>query len=141
MSRLTPVIRFDGRSLELLLDRRGLPPILRIRGSKARELFAILSRKYDGVRVDSDAELLIPLQHLPAVSVWLLSTLTTKPSEETLDRLVESTPRILADVVWELVRLSGARSDKGRRMAMIDYKMALVGSKIVKEMLKLYKLL
>jgi hypothetical protein len=40
------------------------------------------------------------------VSVWLLASYTDKPSEELLDELLSRTPKVIADLFWDLVELS-----------------------------------
>jgi hypothetical protein len=133
---VTPVVRFNGDVLELVMDERLVKPLLRIGGRIAREAYAILAKRFlTGEK--SSSEVFIPLAALPAVSIWLLATYGSKTSEELLDRLLHRTPKLLADLFWDLVELSTSIGD-GK--PLIDHRSALKASKIVRNLLKLYRL-
>lgn len=136
LSRITPVVRYRGKSLELVLDERLSRPLLRMGGAKAEKIYRVLSSKFLTRDNRSAREILVPLQYLPAVSVWLVASYR-KVSEELLDNLMTRTPRLLADLVWDLVDLS---KNVDEQKQLIEYRMALRASKIVNELLKLYNL-
>jgi hypothetical protein len=91
---------------------------------------------------DGCSEVLIPLTALPAVSVWLLASYTTKPSEELLDELLSRTPKVAADLFWDLVELSQSSYEDGERggKPFVDRRIALRASRAVRALLELYKL-
>jgi hypothetical protein len=136
-SKTSPVVRFNRDSLELVVDERLKRPLLRVRGRVAEEAYAILAKKFL-TRGDNSSEVLIPLTALPAVSTWLLASYGSKASEERLDTLLYRTPKLIADLVWDLVELSPKVSENNK--PLIDHRTALKASKIVRELLKLYKL-
>jgi hypothetical protein len=141
-SKVKPVVRLKKGSIELVMDEKLEKPLLRIGGKKAKEAYAILTEKFSRREDDGYSEVLIPLTALPAVSVWLLASYTGKPSEELLDELLGRTPKVVADLFWDLVELSqSSYEDKGGGgKPFIDHRITLRASKIVKALLELYKL-
>jgi hypothetical protein len=141
-SKVTPVVRLRRGSIELVMDEKLERPLLRINGKKAKEVYDILTKRFLTRGGDSCLEVLIPLTSFPAVSVWLLASYTDKPSEELLDELLYRTPKILADLFWDLVELSQSSYDDGKREGkpFIDRKIAFKASKVVRALLELYKL-
>jgi hypothetical protein len=142
MSKVTPVVRLKRGSIELVMDEKLKKPLMRIGGRKAEEAYKILAKKFLTRRGDDCSEILIPITSFPAVSVWLLASYTDKPSEELLDELLYRTPKILADLLWDLVELSQNSYGDGKRggKPFIDHRIALKASKVVKALLELYKL-
>jgi hypothetical protein len=141
-SKVTPVVRLRRGSIELIMDEKLERPLLRIGGKKAEEAYKILAEKFS-TRGGGDgySEVPIPLTGFPAVSVWLLASYTGKPSEKLLDELLYRTPKVLADLFWDLVELSQSSYENGGRgKPFIDRRIVLKASKIVRELLKLYKL-
>jgi hypothetical protein len=141
-NKVTPVVRLKRDSIELVMDETLKRPLLRISGRKAKEVYAILTKKFLTREGDVHSEVLIPLTALPAVSVWLLASYTDNPSEELLDKLLGRTPKVIADLIWDLVELSQS-SYEGRRKRgkpFIDRRIALKASKVVRALLELYKL-
>jgi hypothetical protein len=141
-SKVTPVVRLKRGSIELVMDEKLKKPLLRIRGRKAEEAYKILAEKFLTRRGDDCSEILIPLTALPAVSVWLLASYTDNPSEELLDVLLYRTPKVLADLFWDLVELSQSSYEDRKRggRSFIDHRIALKASKAVRALLELYKL-
>jgi hypothetical protein len=141
-SKVTPVVRLKRGSIELVMDEKLKKPLMRIGGRKAEEAYKILAGKFLTRRGDSCSEILIPVASFPAVSVWLLASYTDKPSEELLDELLYRTPKVLADLFWDLVELSQSSHEDGKRggKPFIDHKIALKASKVVRDLLELYKL-
>jgi hypothetical protein len=141
-SKVTPVVRLKRGSIELVMDEKLKRPLLRIGGKKAKEVYAILIKRFLIRGGDNCSEVLIPLTALPAVSVWLLASYTDKPSEELLDELLYRTPKVLADLFWDLVELSQSSYEDGKRggKSFIDHRIALKASKAVRALLELYKL-
>jgi hypothetical protein len=141
-SRVTPVVRLRRGSIELVMDEKLERPLLRIGGRKAKEVYAILTKRFLMRGGDGYSEVLIPLTALPAVSVWLLASYTDKPSEELLDELLSRTPKVLADLFWDLVALSQSSYEGERKggRPFIDRRTALKASKVVGVLLELYKL-
>jgi len=134
-SKLTPVARFRKGSLELVMDERLTQPLLRIGGKRAEKAYEILAKRFL-TRREGDREVLIPLTGFPAVSVWLLASYTAEPSEELLDELLYRTPKVLADLVWDLVEL-GASLEPDK--PLIKHELAVRASKVLRELLNLYK--
>jgi len=141
-SKVTPVVRLKKGSIELIMDEKLRKPLMRIGGRKAEEAYKILSVKFLTRREDDCSEILIPITSFPAVSVWLLASYTDKPSEELLDELLYRTPKVLADLFWDLVELSQSSYGDWRRggKPFIDHRIALRASRVVKALLELYKL-
>jgi hypothetical protein len=143
-SKVTPVVRLRRGSIELVMDEKLERPLLRIGGKKAEEaykIYKILAEKFSTRGGDGYSEVLIPLTGFPAVSVWLLASYTGKPSEKLLDELLYRTPKVLADLFWDLVELSQSSYEKGGRgKPFIDRRIALKASKVVRALLELYKL-
>jgi hypothetical protein len=140
-SKVTPVVRLKKGFIELVMDEKLKKPLMRIGGKKAEEAYAILAKKFLTRGGDGCSEVLIPLTGFPAVSVWLLASYTDKPSEELLDELLYRTPKVLADLFWDLVELSQSfYEDGGGGKPLIDHRIALKASKVVKALLELYKL-
>jgi hypothetical protein len=137
VSRLSPLVRVRGPAVELFLDERLQTPLLRVRGSAAGEVARILAGRFLTREVDGSTEILIPLPALPAVEVWLLASLTARPEEELLERLLEGTPRTLADLVADLIEIS-ARRKADAREPLITGSVARKASRIVREALQLY---
>jgi hypothetical protein len=138
-SKVTPVVRLRKGSIELVMDEKLRRPLLRIGGKKVEEVHAVLAKKFLTREGDGCSEVLIPLTAFPAVSVWLLASYTGKPSEELLDELLYRTPKVLADLFWDLVELSQSfYEDERRGKPLIDYRIALKASKVVKALLELY---
>ena len=139
-SKVTPVVRLKRGSIELVMDEKLKKPLLRIGGRKAEEAYKILAEKFLTRGGDGCSEVLIPLTGFPAVSVWLLASYTSKPSEELLDELLCRTPKVLADLFWDLVELSqGFYEDGGEGKPFINHRIALKASKVVRSLLELYK--
>jgi hypothetical protein len=124
------------------MDEKLKRPLLKIGGKRAKEAYAILSKKFLWREDDDCSEVLIPLTALPAVSVWLLASYTSKPSEDLLDELLARTPRVLADLFWDLVELSqDTYGYKTRRVKpLIDHRLAARASKVIRDLLELYNL-
>jgi len=139
VSRVTPVARFNG-ALELFVDERLQQPLLKVGGRTGRKAYAILSKRFLTRTRNGVKEILIPLTAFPAVSVWLLASYRSKPSEHWLDELLYRTPKVLADFVWDLVEMPTSNLGEENHKPLIDYRLATRASKIVREMLKLYKL-
>jgi hypothetical protein len=141
-SKVTPVVRLKRGSIELVMDEKLRRPLLRIGGKKAKEVYAILTKRFLIRRGDDCSEVLIPLTALPAVSVWLLASYTDKPSEELLDELLYRTPKLPADLFWDLVELSQSSYEDVKRGSkpFIDRRIALKASKAIRALLELYKL-
>ena len=141
-NKVTPVVRLKRGSIELVMDEKLKRPLLRIGGKKAKEVYAILTKRFLIREGDVHSEVLIPLTALPAVSVWLLASYTDNPSEELLDELLSRTPKVIADLFWDLVELSqssyGGEIKRGR--PFIDRRIALKASKAIRALLELYKL-
>jgi hypothetical protein len=137
-----PVVRFRRGSIELVMDEKLERPLLRIGGKKAEEAYKILAEKFSTRGGDGCSEVPIPLTGFPAVSVWLLTSYTGKPSEKLLDELLYRTPKVLADLFWDLVELSQSSYEDGKRggKPFIDHRIALRASRTVKALLELYKL-
>ena len=140
-SKVTPAVRLRRGSIELVMDEKLEKPLLRIGGKKAKEVYAILAEKFL-MKEEGRSEVLIPLTTLPAVSVWLLASYTDKPSEELLDELLGRTPKVIADLFWDLVELSQSSYEDRKRggKQFIDHRTALKASKIIRALLELYKL-
>ena len=139
-SKVMPVVRLKRSSIELVMDEKLERPLLRIGGKKAKEVYVILTKRFLMRGGDGCSEVLIPLTALPAVSVWLLASYTDKPSEELLDKLLCRTPKVLADLFWDLVELSQSSCERKRGKPFIDHRIALKASKVVRDLLELYKL-
>jgi hypothetical protein len=141
-SKVTPVVRLKRGSIELVMDEKLKKPLLRIGGRKAEEAYKILAEKFLTRRGDDCSEILIPVTSFPAVSVWLLASYTDKPSEELLDKLLYRTPKVLADLFWDLVELSQSSYEGKRKRGkpFIDRRIALKASKAIRALLELYKL-
>ncbi|MCQ4448659.1 MAG: hypothetical protein NO076_05380 [Sulfolobales archaeon] len=141
-SKVTPVIRLKRGSIELVMDEKLERPLLRISGKKAKEVYAILTRRFLTRERDGCSEVLILLTALPAVSIWLLASYADKPSEELLDELVGRTPKVIADLFWDLVELSQRSYErKGGKPfidQLIDHRITLKASKVVRALLELY---
>jgi len=140
-SKVKPVARFKGGSIELVMDEKLERPLLKIGGKRAEEAYIILSKKFLTREDDGRSEVLIPLTALPAVSVWLLASYTGKPSEDLLDELLARTPKVAADLFWDLVELSQDTYEyKARRVKpIIDHRLAARASKVIRDLLELYK--
>ena len=139
-SKVMPVVRLKRSSIELVMDEKLERPLLRIGGKKAKEVYVILTKRFLMRGGDGCSEVLIPLTALPAVSVWLLASYTDKPSEELLDKLLCRTPKVLADLFWDLVELSQSSCERERGKPFIDHRIALKASRVVRDLLELYKL-
>jgi hypothetical protein len=141
-SKVTPVVRLRRGSIELVMDEKLERPLLRIGGRKAKEVYAILTKRFLMRGGDGCSEVLVPLTALPAVSVWLLASYTDKPSEELLDELLSRTPKVAADLFWDLVELSQSSyvSEERGGKPFIDRRIALRASRAVRALLELYKL-
>ena len=141
-SKLTPVVRVKKGSIELVMDEKLKKPLMRIGGRRAEEAYKILAERFLTRRGDDCSEILIPVTSFPAVSVWLLASYTDNHSEELLDELLYRTPRVLADLFWDLVELSQSSYEDGKRggKPFIDHRIALKASKVVRDLLELYKL-
>jgi hypothetical protein len=114
--------------MELVMDEKLRKPLLRIGGKKVKEVHAILAERFSTRENDGHTEVLIPLTALPAVSVWLLTSYTGKPSEELLDELLCRTPKVIADLFWDLVELSESfyEGEEGEGdKPFIDHRIAL----------------
>ncbi len=138
ISRLSPLVRVRGPVVELFLDERLQTPLLRVRGSTAGEVARILAGRFLTREADGSTEILIPLPALPAVEVWLLASLTARPEEELLERLLEGTPRTLADLVADLIEISARRRKADAREPLITGSVARKASRIIREALQLY---
>lgn len=138
VSRLSPLVRVRGPAVELFLDERLQTPLLRIRGSAAGEVAGILAGRFLAREAGGSTEILIPLPALPAVEVWLLASLTARPEEELLERLLEETPRTLADLVADLIEISARRRRADSREPLITGSVARKASRIIREALQLY---
>jgi hypothetical protein len=142
-----PVVRLKRGSIELVMDEKLKKPLLRIGGKKAEEAYKILAKKFLTREGDGCLEVLIPLTGFPASSVWLLASYTSGPSEELLDELLCRTPKVLADLFWDLVELSqssyedeeGEEGERALSRPFIDHRIALKASKVVRSLLELYK--
>ena len=139
-SRVTPAVKC-GRRLELLLDEKLKQPIIAISGRVADEMCRVLSERFLTRDNGNVKEVLIPLHALPAVSVWLVASYNAKPSRELLEALLLSTPTVLADLVWDLVDLSSTGTREDDDKPLINQYILLKSSKIMRELLKLYKLM
>ena len=139
-SKVIPVVRLRRGSIELVLDEKLEKPLLRIGGKKAKEAYAVLAKKFLMREGNGCSEVLIPLTALPAVSVWLLASYTDKPSEELLNELLSRTPKVTADLFWDLVELSQSSYKRKGDKPFIDRRIALKASKVVTALLELYKL-
>jgi hypothetical protein len=140
--KVTPVVRLKRGSIELVMDEKLKKPLLRTGGRRAEEAHAILAERFSTREEDGRSEVLIPLTALPAVSVWLLASYTGKPSQELLDELLCRTPKVIADLFWDLVELSeGFYEDEGRGggKPFIEHRIALKASKVVRALLELYR--
>jgi hypothetical protein len=140
-SKVKPVVRLKRGSIELVIDEKLERPLLKIGGKRAKEAYIVLAKKFLTREGDGCSEVLIPLIALPAVSVWLLASYTGKPSEDLLDELLARTPRVVADLFWDLVELSQETYGyKARRVKpLIDHRLAARASKAIRDLLKLYK--
>jgi len=137
-SEVTPIIRC-GKRLELVIDEKLKCPIIAIASKNADEIYKILSKRFLVRRNSNAKEILIPLQALPAVSVWLLASYGVKPSEELLDKLLLNTPTLLVDLFWDLVDLSSTSVKTKDNKPLINRNKLLKASKIVRELLELYE--
>jgi hypothetical protein len=142
-SKVLPLVRLRKGILELVMDEKLKKPLLKVGGKKVEEIYTILAGKFLTRENNGHSEVLIPLTALPAVSVWLLASYTSKPSRDLLEELLCRTPKVIADLFWDLVELSesfydGKDSEKGK--PFIDHRIALKASKVVRALLELYKL-
>jgi hypothetical protein len=123
--------------LELFLDERVKVPIIRIRGEKAEKMFEILSKKFI-LRENGNAyEVVVPLIALPAVETWILACYTATPSEESLNMLLESTPKTITDLISDLITISSKHRKAGNK-PLINHSIAQKASKIIRELLEIY---
>lgn len=140
-SKVMPVVRLRKNSVELLMDKELRRPVLRIGGKMAKEIYAILARRFLVRDLDGCSEVVLPLTALPAVSAWLLASHGSKPSEGLLDKLLSRTPKVIADLIWDLIELSKSSYGDGENRPLIDYRTALRASKVVRGLLELYKVM
>ena len=138
-SGVTPIVKC-GRRLELVLDGKLKQPIMVISGKSANEICRVLSEMFLTRNNSGVKEIIIPLLKLPAVSVWLVASYNTKPSRELLEALLLNTPTVLADLFWDLVDLSSTDAREDDSDPLINRYILLRASKIMRELLKLYKL-
>jgi hypothetical protein len=140
-SKVKPVVRLKRGSIELVMDEKLERPLLKIGGKRAEEAYIVLAKKFLTREGDGCSEVLIPLTALPAVSVWLLASYTGKPSKDLLDELLVRTPKVAADLFWDLVELSQDTYEyKARRVKpLIDHRLAARASKVIRDLLELYK--
>ena len=137
VSSLRPVARYHNNVLELFLDEKVEVPLIRIRGEKAKKMFSILSKKFIHRENGETQEVVIPTIALPAVETWILTCYTVTPSEELLNKLLESTPKTLINIISDLITIS-TRQRKTRKEPLINHNAAQKASKIIRELLKLY---
>ena len=137
VSGLRPIVRYYGGVLELFLDEKIEAPMIRIRGEKAEKMFRILSKKFITRENGEAQEVIIPTIALPAVETWILTCYTTTPSEELLNKLLESTPKTIINIISDLITIS-AKQRKTRKEPLINHNTAQKASKIIRELLKLY---
>ena len=137
VSRVKPIVKFFDGVLELFLDGELLTPLVRAKGANAETMFRVLSRIFTVKENGGVYEIEVPLTALPAVEVWILASFTTKPSEELLDKLLKSTPKIAIDLISELIALS-AQKRKSCKDPYIVYSIAQKASKILREIIELY---
>jgi len=137
VSGLRPIVRYCSGVLELFLDEKIEAPMIRIRGEKAEKMFRILSKKFITRENGEAQEVIIPTIALPAVETWILTCYTTTPSEELLNKLLESTPKTIINIISDLITIS-AKQRKTRKEPLINHNTAQKASKIIRELLKLY---
>lgn len=140
-SKVIPVVRLRKDSIELIMDKELSRPILKMGGKMAKKIYAILARRFLTRDLDSYSEVVLPLTALPAVSAWLLASHGSKPSEGLLDELLSRTPKVIADLIWDLIELSRSSYGDGENRPLIDYRTALRASKVVRGLLELYKVM
>ena len=63
-SKVAPVVRLRRGSIELVMDEKLERPLLRIGGKKAREVYAILTKRFLMRRGEGCSEVLIPTSPL-----------------------------------------------------------------------------
>jgi len=137
---ITPIVRCRNK-LELMIDEKLTRPIIAITGKNVDEICRVLSKRFLVRHNGNGKEMLIPLQAFPAVSVWLLASYGVKPSEELLDKLLLNTPTLLADLFWDLVDISLTDTRVKDGKPLISRAILLKASKVVRELLKLYKVI
>ena len=137
VSGLRPIVRYCSGVLELFLDEKIEAPMIRIRGEKAEKIFRILSKKFITRENGGAQEVLVPLIALPAVETWILACYTTIPSEELLNKLLESTPKTIINIISDLITIL-AKQRKTNKEPLINHNTAQKASKAIRELLKLY---
>jgi len=138
-SKLTPLARFRKGSIELVMDEKLRRPLLKVGGKSAEEAYAILAERFLTREGEECSEVILPLTSFPAVSAWLLASYGSKPSRELLDELLCSTPKVVADLVCDLIELSENLYEDWEGKPLINRRIALKASKIVRLLLELYK--
>jgi len=127
-------VEYDGKLLKLFLYSRELPPLIAIGGTRAAVMMKILSDRFGG-SIDNGVEIvrIVPL-YAPAVLVWIVASIASKPSPDLLQALVNNTPRSTVDLIFELL---DAKDGYRKNKPLIPFRKLYRASRIIVGILKL----
>jgi len=128
-------IEYDGKMLKLFMFSKELPPLIAIKGEKALAIMKILSNRFGSI-VDNGVETIrIAPLYTPAILVWIVASISSKPSPNLLNMLINNTPRSAVDLILELM---DTQNGYKKNRPMIPYKKLYSASRIVLKLLKLH---
>ncbi|ADV65585.1 hypothetical protein [Desulfurococcus mucosus] len=107
VGKITPVVKIRGNELKLFLHEEMTNPILAYSSRSVEVVGKALSKRFLARNnPDGSRDILLPITAFPAVSVWLAASYGARPSEELLEKLLDATPKAVADVIWKKIESS-----------------------------------
>jgi len=126
---------YNGKRLRYHMFSTELPPLLALGGTKAKAIMGTLRSEFGG-SVEGGTEVVqIKPFASPAVLVWIVASVASRPSRSLLRALMSYTPRSAIDLIFELVDTGNGYS---KSKPLIGYNKLFVASKIVVKILKLH---
>lgn len=134
MSSVEAYVKYSGNKLKYYMFSTELPPLFIVGGAKANLLVNILRSESGSIGENGTEIVNIKPFHAPAVLVWIVASISSKPSKDLLYALMSYTPRSAVDLVFESIDIHNGYGSK----PLIPYRKLYMASKIILRILKLH---
>ncbi len=127
-------IKYYGKKLRYYTLSEELPPLLVVNGFRSSFLMGILREEFGSISEGYVEIISLKPMIAPGVLVWIVASLTAKPSKDLLRALTAYTPRAAIELVFELIEISNGYK---KSRPLIRPGKLRAASKVIAQMLKL----
>jgi len=137
-TNMSAYIEYDGNTLKYYMFSKELPPIVVIKGYKAEFIMKILSSKFESTVNNYVETISIKPFYVFNVLAWIIASISSKPSADLLQALINYTPKSVVELIFELIdTYNGYKKNK----PLIPYRKLYTASRIILKILKLHNYL